>query len=102
MMLTTPGGRIRAQSSPNLSVISGVVGAGLATTVLPARRAGAALIIRRSTGKFHGGMAATTPSGLCCRAPFLGGTPFTNPGGRSELAEHWVRAAGRTVSWRRE
>jgi hypothetical protein len=44
MTLTTPAGRIQAQSSPNLSVVSGVVGGGLTTTVLPARRAGACIV----------------------------------------------------------
>ena len=62
MMLSTPGGSISAQSSPNSSVVSGVVGAGFATTVLPASSAGATLIISSTSGKFHGVIAATTPT----------------------------------------
>jgi hypothetical protein len=43
-VLTTPGGSRRAHSSPNRSVVSGVVGAGLSTIVLPASSAGASLL----------------------------------------------------------
>ena len=43
MTLSTPGGRIDAASSPKRRVVSGVVGAGFATTVLPASSAGASL-----------------------------------------------------------
>jgi hypothetical protein len=35
----------------------------LTTTVLPAASAGAAAIMVRNTGEFHGVMIATTPSG---------------------------------------
>ena len=87
MTLTTPAGRIRAQSSPNLSVVSGVVGAGLATTVLPASRAGATLIINRSIGRFHGVMAATTPSGLCSRTTFCVPSSLSTSSGRSSVAK---------------
>ena len=43
--------------------VSGVYGDGLSTTVLPARSAGAIFQKDRATGKFHGVMAATGPSG---------------------------------------
>ena len=50
-------------SSANRSVVSGVVAAGLATTVLPATSAGASLLHSSVVGKFHGTIAPTTPSG---------------------------------------
>ena len=43
--------------------MSGVVGAGLATMVLPVMSAGATFITISMTGKFHGMIAPTTPSG---------------------------------------
>ena len=61
--LNTPGGRISFAMVANSSVVSGVVGAGFDTMVLPASRHGASLFIRRMSGKFHGVMEATTPSG---------------------------------------
>jgi hypothetical protein len=63
MTLNTPGRRMSLQISPMRHVVKGVVGAGLATTVLPAKSAGATLRSRRPTGTFQGVMAATTPSG---------------------------------------
>ena len=63
MPLSTPGGRIAAASSPNLSVVRGVKGEGLRTIVLPASRAGPTLNIARIIGKFHGAIAPTTPIG---------------------------------------
>ena len=62
-MLTTPGGKTSRSSSPTFSVVSGVYGDGLSTSVLPARSAGAIFQKARVSGKFHGVMAATTPSG---------------------------------------
>ena len=47
-----------------MSEVSGVYGDGFATTVLPASHAGASFHASRITGKFHGVIAATTPSGL--------------------------------------
>ena len=43
--------------------VSGVWLAGLMITVLPHARAGATFHAVRSSGKFHGTMAATTPTG---------------------------------------
>ena len=50
--------------SATSSELSGVNSDGLATTVLPASSAGASFHASRTTGKFHGVIAATTPSGL--------------------------------------
>src|SRR5579875_2555914 len=53
-------------SSPPLTTLrvdSGVKGDGLRTMVLPASSAGAIFHEARMRGKFHGVMAATTPSG---------------------------------------
>ena len=43
--------------------MSGVADAGLSTTVQPAARAGAIFRVTIVAGKFHGVMAATTPTG---------------------------------------
>ena len=61
--LSTPGGSTSLASSPSRSVANGVKGDGLSTIVLPARSAGAIFHIARPRGKFHGVIAATTPSG---------------------------------------
>jgi hypothetical protein len=63
--LKTPSGRPpSASNSAKRSVVSGVVAAGLATTVLPATSAGASLLHSSVVGKFQGTIAPTTPSGL--------------------------------------
>ena len=59
----TPGGRTSRSSSPTLRVDRGVKGDGLRTMVLPASSAGAIFQKARVRGKFHGVIAATTPSG---------------------------------------
>ena len=62
--LNTPAGTpARPASSARASAASGVSSAGLATTVQPAASAGAALRAMVAKGKFHGVMAATTPTG---------------------------------------
>ena len=43
--------------------MSGVSSAGLSTTVQPAASAGASFQLARLSGKFHGTMAPTTPTG---------------------------------------
>ena len=54
-MLTTPGGRSSSCSSSQKSMaVSGVVSAGLSTTVLPVARAGAIFHASISRGKFQG------------------------------------------------
>ena len=50
-------------SSPSISAVSGVSCAGFRTTVHPAARAGATFHVARLSGKFHGTIAATTPTG---------------------------------------
>ena len=45
------------------SPISGVIGDGLNTTVFPAASAGPILRLARLSGKFHGVMTPTTPTG---------------------------------------
>ena len=64
MTLNTPGGTpARAASSAIASADSGVWPAGLTMKVQPAASAGAALRVIMAAGKFHGVMAATTPTG---------------------------------------
>ena len=68
-MLTTPGGRSACwQISANSSAVSGVVSAGLSTTVLPQASAGAIFHASISSGKFQGMTWPATPSG-CGSAP---------------------------------
>ena len=63
-MLTTPGGSSAWRStSQNSSAVSGVVSAGLSTTVLPAASAGAIFHASISSGKFHGMIWPATPRG---------------------------------------
>ena len=63
-MLTTPGGSPACrQISANSSAVSGVVSAGLSTTVLPQASAGAIFHASISSGKFHGMTCPATPSG---------------------------------------
>ena len=52
-----------AASSASRRVLPGVDGAGLSTTELPAARAGPAFHNAMMSGKFHGAIPATTPSG---------------------------------------
>src|SRR5207248_6711284 len=62
--LKTPAGiPARSASSPRARAESGVSLAGLHTTAQPAARAGPALRVIIALGKFHGVMAATTPTG---------------------------------------
>ena len=63
-MLTTPGGRSACwQISAKVSAVSGVVSAGLSTTVLPHASAGAIFQASISSGKFHGMTWPATPTG---------------------------------------
>ena len=63
-MLNTPGGMsvCSAMSCPTAAAHHGVSGAGLSTTVLPAASAGPTLARLIWCGKFHGVIAATTPT----------------------------------------
>ncbi len=65
------------------SAVSGVSSAGLSTTVLPAASAGASFHDAIVSGKFHGVMSATTPSGsrtVKAMPPAIG---IVSPDGRS-------------------
>ena len=62
--LITPAGMpARCASSAMASAEKGVCGAGLMTMGQPAPSAGPALRVIMAAGKFHGVMAATTPTG---------------------------------------
>src|SRR5579884_4516559 len=63
-MLSTPAGRLASrQASANMVAVSGVISEGFATTVLPAASAGAIFQVKRYSGRFHGEMQPTAPSG---------------------------------------
>ena len=74
--LNTPSGRISLRISCRRSVVNGVVSAGFATTVLPHSSAGPSLLQSSVVGKFHGTIAATTPSGRRSTRP---STPGIEP-----------------------
>ena len=62
--LSTPAGNpISAANAANIVAVRGVTSEGLATTVLPAASAGAIFQVNRYSGRFHGLMQPTTPSG---------------------------------------
>ena len=61
--LNTPAGKPAASASAaRASAVSGVASAGFTTTVQPAASAGATLRVIMASGKFHGVMAAQTPT----------------------------------------
>ncbi len=63
-MFSTPGGNpAELMTSTAFWVASGVVDAGFSTTVHPVASAGQILFAMRVSGKFHGVMAAITPTG---------------------------------------
>src|SRR5215471_6983952 len=63
-MLTTPSGNPASWiSSPKRSAVSGVCSAGFRTTVQPAARAGPSFQAAIRSGKFHGIICPTTPTG---------------------------------------
>ncbi len=62
--VNTPSGSPASRPSSAIRIaVSGVISAGLSTTVLPAARAGAKPQPAIGMGKFHGTMMPTTPSG---------------------------------------
>src|SRR3546814_4313885 len=62
--LNTPAGRpASSASSATRIAVSGDCSAGLRTTLLPIASAGATFLIAMCSGKFHGVIAPTTPSG---------------------------------------
>ncbi len=50
-------------NSPSSAAVHGVISDGLATTALPVASAGAIFQVNRYSGRFHGLMQPTTPSG---------------------------------------
>ena len=63
--LRTPGGRpASTKASARRAPINGVIGDGLNTTAFPAASAGPILRLARFSGKFHGVITATTPTGI--------------------------------------
>ena len=58
-----PAGSRSAISSISSMIDAGVCSAGLSTTALPAASAGASFHVAISSGKFHGMIWPTTPSG---------------------------------------
>ena len=62
--LTTPAGRpASARTWQKARLVRGVSSAGFSTTVQPAARAGAILRVPMESGKFHGVIARTGPTG---------------------------------------
>ena len=62
--LKTPGGKPASTiNSATRAAARGAFSLDLSTTVLPAIRAGAVLLAKKSRGTFQGMMAATTPKG---------------------------------------
>lgn len=62
--LSTPSGRpARRNNSTRYRVVSGVRSAGFSTTVHPAASAGAIFRVAIASGKFHGVIAYTGPTG---------------------------------------
>jgi hypothetical protein len=62
MLTTPPGIPASSMASASSTASSTVSGLGFMTTVLPIASAGASLVIPRVWGKFHGTIAAMTPS----------------------------------------
>ena len=85
--VSTPGGSPASRaSSPSRIAVSGVISAGLRTTVLPAASAGASPQPAIGIGKFHGTMTATTPSGSLKVMSTPPATGICRPNSRSGAA----------------
>ncbi len=107
-MLTTPGGRSACwQISAKSIAVSGVVSAGLSTTVLPAASAGATFHASMSSGKFQGMTCPATPSGLrrrqarptrACRPSPRGRRSAPRPAGRRRRGSRGSACRCRGVS----
>ena len=72
------------------NVVSGVCAAGLTTTVQPAARAGPIFRVPMASGKFHGVMANTGPTGcfiVISRVPPDGATAY-RPAMRTASSEN--------------
>ena len=84
----TPGGRpASSASSPMRIAVSGVISAGLSTTVLPAARAGARPQPAMGIGKFQGTITPTTPRGSWNVMSTPPATGICLPTSRSGVAE---------------
>ena len=85
--LKTPGGSpASVRISASRRVVNGVVSAGLATTVFPHSSAGPSLLHSSVVGKFHGTIAATTPSGRRSTRPSTPGSSASTYTARTCLA----------------
>ena len=101
--LNTPSGSpaSRVMSASRLAV-SGAHSGGLATTVLPAARAGAMRQVASMSGAFHGVMIAVTPDGAqdtCCWCPENSRSP--PPSSPSQSAKNRKFRAARGITPRR-
>ena len=96
--LSTPGGITSRSSSTTFRVVRGVKGDGLRTRVLPASRAGAIFQKARMSGKFHGVMAATTPTGRRTTSTRASASSWMTWGGVSRLAKYWHQMAAAKTS----
>ena len=81
------------RSSPTFNVVSGVNGEGLSTSVLPASSAGAIFQKASVSGKFHGVMAATTPSGRRVSSTWAESSSWITCVGISRFAKYWLQMA---------
>ena len=86
--VSTPSGSPASRaSSPIRIAVSGVISAGLSTTVLPAASAGANPQPAMGIGKFQGTMMPTTPRGSWKVMSTPPGTGICRPNSRSGAAE---------------
>jgi hypothetical protein len=86
MTLTRPGGNTSFMSWTSRSVLSGVNGEGLMTTVLPVRMPGTMCQIAMISGKFQGVIEPTTPSGSRFMMTFFSSLSSSTLSGRLRLA----------------
>ena len=73
-------------------------GDGFSTMVLPASRAGAIFQKARVRGKFHGVMAATTPSGRRTTSTRASASSWMTSDGEARLAKYWHQMAAAKTS----
>ena len=83
---TSGGSPASSASSPIRTAVSGVISAGLSTTVLPAASAGANPQPAIGIGKFHGTMTPTTPRGSLNVMSTPPATGICRPNSRSGAA----------------
>ncbi|MNL17429.1 hypothetical protein D3C87_1385220 [compost metagenome] len=99
---STPAGMpARCASSASAKADSGVSSAGLMTMAHPAAKAGPALRVIIAAGKFHGVMAAQTPTGWrsVTRRLSAAGVASTSPSTRlASSANHSIKLAAYAIS----